>query len=145
MRGAIRGARSGAKGKISRSMSGPRRGARSGVEWRRDRRELGLDNDGATSCIISRMVSGAVSGAVQWIDEGRKKRGGVRSGAIRAAVSGAMSSERSRKRGGAMSGSISRSMSGVDGRPRGLDNDGAMSGTMRGAVCRSMSDTMSRV
>ena len=81
MRGAISGARSGAKGTISRSMSGPRRDARSGVEWRRDRRPVGLGNDGVTSCTISRMVSGAVSGAVHWIDEGRKE--GRRGGAVR--------------------------------------------------------------
>ena len=62
-------------------MSGPRRGARSGVEWRRDRRPVGLGNDDATSCIISRMVSGAVSSAVQWVDEGRKE--GRRGGAVR--------------------------------------------------------------
>ena len=73
MRGAISGARSGANGTISRSMSGPTRGARSGVEWRRDRRPVGLGNDDATSCTISRMVSGAVSGAIQWVDEGRKE------------------------------------------------------------------------
>ena len=71
MRGTISGARSGAKGTISRSMSGPRRDARSGVEWRRDRRPVELGNDDATSCTVSRMVSGAVSGAVQWVDEGR--------------------------------------------------------------------------
>ena len=73
MRGTISGARSGAKGTISRSMSSPRRDARSGVEWRRDRRPVELGNDDATSCTISRMVSGAVSGAVQWVDEGQKE------------------------------------------------------------------------
>ena len=47
-----------------RSMSA----AMSGVEWRRDRQPVGLGNDGATSCTMSRMVS-----AVQWVDEGRKE------------------------------------------------------------------------
>ena len=50
-------------------MSGMISGSRSGVEWRRDRRPVGWVNDGATSCTMCRMVSGAV----QWVDEGLKE------------------------------------------------------------------------